>query len=95
MDVELLYKFIHRVDYSVTEDSFTASDDWQDHIPSVRVALNFSMFNHLSAFIALSGDVMVSSWNSKAFTYWDHGRSFGSPDGSFTVYPAFSAGIKF
>ncbi|HOE08576.1 MAG TPA: caspase family protein [Treponemataceae bacterium] len=93
MDVEVLYKFIHAIKYE--QYSIEESSNWEDHIPSLRVSLNFSMFNHLTAFAALSGDIMVPSWNKRAFSYWDHGRPFGSSDSSFAVYPAISAGVKF
>lgn len=95
VDVELLYRFIHRIEYSETSYSFEETAYVEDHIPSVRAALNFSMFDHLTAFIALSGDIMVPVWNKHAFTYWNHGRSFGSEDSSFAVYPSLSVGIKF
>ena len=91
MDVEALYKFVHAIEYNLY--SIEESSSWEDHIPSVRVSFNLSMFNHLSAFIALSGDIMVPSWNKKAFTYWDHGSPFGSSGSSFAVYPAISAGV--
>lgn len=95
VDVELLYKFVHNITYNQNTYSFEETADVTDQIPAVRATLNFSLFKHLTAFVALSGDIMVPAWNKHAFSYWDHGNPFGTEDSSFVVYPAISVGVKF
>ncbi len=93
IDIEALYKTIHPVTYG--PDSITATDKWEDQIPSLRLTLNLGMFDHLIAFVSLSNDIMIESWNKRAFSYWEHDKGFGASDNSFTIYPTVSFGLKF